>query len=204
MENRLKVGPAVLQDGAEYPGRSDRAGSQIISQGYARYQEAVLRGNVYSACNDAAKAVTTASATCTGFVLYNPAGSGKRLSLLNIKVMLASSPAAQAAVVLGACINPVAAAPSGTTAITIYNALLGVAGNPAAKAYSVATLPLAQICVRALSSGVTATGAVNFPPVTDDDVAGQIIVTPGCLVSLVAITTAISVVASMTWEEIPE
>lgn len=203
MENQFKVGPAVLADGAEYPGRMDKSGGQIISQGYGRYQEAVLRGNVYGACNDAAKAVTAAHATCTGFVLYNPAGSGKQLVILNIKVALASSPAAQAAVVLGADINPVAAAPSSTTAITVYNCLVGTGGNPAGKAYSIATLPLAQICIRALASGVTATGAVNFPPMVDDDVAGGVIVTPGCLVSLVAITTAISVVASMMWEEIP-
>ena len=42
------------------------------------------------------------------------------------------------------------------------------------------------------------------PLASDHDVAGAVIVIPGCLVALTAITTAISVVASMTWEEIDE
>jgi hypothetical protein len=169
--------------------------------GGGRYADAVLGGYVFSAANDAAKAVTTAHATCTGFVLYNPATSGKYLEILNIKVALASSPGAQASVNLGACIVPTATAPATNTAITVVNSLIGCANTNVGLAYSISTLPLAQISIRALASGVTATGAVNFPPMVDDDVAGQVIVSPGCLVALTAITTAISVVASMTWRE---
>ena len=198
-----RVGKILAALGSTNPLRSDERGALIVADGGGKYAEAVLRGNVYTACNDAAKAVTAAHATCTGFVLYNPITSGKYLSILNIKVALASSPAAQAAVALGACVVPTATAPATNTAIVVYNALVGrVAGN-AGQAYSISTLPLAQVCIRALASGVTATGAVNFPPMVDDDVAGAVIIVPGCLVALTAITTAISVVASMTWEEIP-
>lgn len=180
----------------------DSSGRLITTGGHGRYTDAVINGNVYTACNDAAKAVTAAHATCTGFVLYNPVGSGKYLSILNIKVALASSPAAQSSINLGACIVPAAAVPATNTAIVIYNALVGGASGNVAAAYSISTLPLAQVSIRALASGVTATGAVNFPPMVDDDVAGAVVVSPGCLVALTAITTAISVVASMTWEEI--
>ena len=202
MKAEGRVGAITADSGSVNPLRTDERGALVVQQVGGKYAEAVLAGNVYTACNDAAKAVTTAHATCTGFVLYNPYTSGKNLSILNIKVALATSPAAQSAVVLGACVVPTATAPATNTAIVVYNALVGGTSGNAGLAYSISTLPLAQVCIRSLSAGVTATGAVNFPPMIDDDVGGAVIVAPGCLVALTAITTAISVVASMTWEEL--
>src|SRR3990167_1396436 len=83
MTSPLKVGPVVAADSQTVSGRADKTGAQVTSSIHGKYAESVLRGNVYSAANVAAKAVSVAlTTTYTGLCVSNPAGSGKNLVML--------------------------------------------------------------------------------------------------------------------------
>lgn len=156
---------------------------------------------VYTAAHQAGQALSVAlSTTQTGFTLYNPAGSGKNLVVLQTTLLFATAPAGISSIVYAANVNPLAAAPATNTSLTVRNAVLG---NPAAGAglvYSATTLPAAPVVVRALG-GPNASGSTT-PPFIVDDVNGALVITPGCCLSINALTTAISVIASMTWREV--
>src|SRR3990167_9946018 len=86
MTSPLKVGPVVAADGQTVSGRADKTGAQIISSIHGKYAESVLRGNVYSAANVAAKAASVAlTTTYTGLCVSNPAGSGRNLVILGFQ-----------------------------------------------------------------------------------------------------------------------
>ena len=83
MTSPLKVGPVVAADGQTVSGRADKTGAQIISSIHGDYAESVLRLDVHTACNVAAKAISVGlTTTYTGLCLSNPAGSGKNLVML--------------------------------------------------------------------------------------------------------------------------
>lgn len=201
---QTQVGPSTSADGTYPNARAGKLGDVIVSELNGRYYENVYRGNVFSACNQAGAAVTNLNATATGFILSNPAGSGKNLVLLEIMFVQTSTAAAaaNAAVLLAANINPVAAAVVHTTPLTINSSLLGGSAASIAKVDSSATLPAAPVAVRAIwQPSVSATATTSIPPVVKDEVAGALIVTPGCAVSMTALTT-LSGITSMTWAEL--
>jgi hypothetical protein len=196
------VGPQTLANGATVTARAERTGGTVVQDAHGRYQEAVVQGNVYVASTQAGQALSTAlSTTQTGFTLTNPAGSGKNLVVLGAQVALTTAPAGISTLVWAANVNPVAAAVTQTTPLTVRNALLGAASTAVGLAASAVTLPAAPVVVRALGGGPVATGSVNAAYMSDD-IAGQLIVAPGCAISLSALTTAISAVISVVWEEI--
>lgn len=158
---------------------------------------------IYVASTQAGVATSTAlSTTQTGFTLTNPFGSGKTLVLLQVRGALTTAPAAIATVVLAANVNPVAAAVTQTTPLTVRKANLGVSGTAVGLAASAVTLPAAPVVVRGLG-GPVATGSVSQPQLVDD-IDGALCVAPGCAVSINSLTTAISGVWSVIWEEVPE
>lgn len=158
---------------------------------------------IYTASTQAGVATSTAlSTTQTGFTLSNPFGSGKTLVLLQVRGALTTAPAAIATVVLAANVNPIATAVTQTTPLTVRKANLGVSGTAVGLAASAVTLPAAPVVVRGLG-GPVATGSVSQPQLVDD-LEGSLCVAPGCAVSINSLTTAISGVWSMVWEEIPE
>lgn len=159
--------------------------------------------NIFMASTQAGVATSTAlSVTQTGFTLSNPFGSGKTLVLLKFWGAFTTAPAAIATLVLAANVNPVAAAVVHTTPLTVRKANLGVAGTPVGLADSAATLPAAPVVVVGLG-GPVATGSVSQPQVVSN-FDGALCVAPGCAVSINSITTAISGIWSMVWEEIDE
>src|SRR2546421_10067572 len=197
------VGPFRGQDGVDTPLRLGRDSDLIISQCHARYHEAVSRGNVFFAANTATQALSLNSTTATGLILTNPAGSGKNLSLLEVCVAIASLPAAQYTLLLTGNTNPVAATVTHSVALTIRNAFMGQGANSVAFADSSATIPNANI-MRIIGTGGAATMASStaYPPLIRDEITGLILLQPGTCISLQALTTAVTVVASMAWEEI--
>ncbi len=159
--------------------------------------------NIFVASTQAGVATSTAlSTTQTGFTLTNPFGSGKTLVLLQVRGALTTAPAAIATVVLAANVNPVAAAVTQTTPLTVRKANLGVSATAVGLAASAVTLPAAPVVVRGLG-GPVATGSVSQPQIVDD-IEGALCVAPGCAVSINSLTTAISGIWSVIWEEIPE
>lgn len=202
----LQQGQAGLQaiaDGAT-PGivSLDRLGGQMISDGLPRYGNLAARGYLYTAANQAATALSTLNATCTGFCLTNPSGSGKNLFLLQICIALATAPAGVANIHLAANVNTVAAAVVQTTPLTVRNLLLGSGSVAVGLAASAVTLPAAPVVIRAIGGGPVAASSIT-PPFIMDEVGGAVVLQPGTAVSLSYLTTAISVVASMVWAELP-
>lgn len=94
-----------------------------------------------------------------------------------------------------------AAAVAQTTPLTVRNALLGSSVAGVGLAASAATLPAAPVVVRTFPGGPVAVGSVTALAIIDE-VAGALIVAPAAAVSINALTTAISAIISVTWEEI--
>lgn len=158
---------------------------------------------IFVASTQAAQATSTGlSTTQTGFTLTNPAGSGKTLVLLEVNGAFATAAAGVATVVLAANVNPVAAAVTQTTPLTVRKTNLGVSGTGVGLAASAVTLPAAPVVVRGLGGPVAA--ASITPVQINDKIDGALTIAPGCAISLNSLTTAVSGVWSMVWEEIPE
>src|SRR5713101_3850258 len=84
-----------VSDGPQSAIRGGKTGEAIVSDAHGKYYEAVYRGNVFAAANQAAQTYTLFSVTtATGLILSNPSGSGKNLSLLEVGFMPAAAAAA--------------------------------------------------------------------------------------------------------------
>lgn len=197
-------GEYLIGKGSVHEARLDYSSAVVSTDGHGRYQEAVLNGNVYMAANPGTQALSVNSATATGLVLTNPAGSNKYLVLLRVSVSIASLPAGQSSLIITGSNNPIGTAVTHTTPLTVRNALYGSSALGSGLADSAATIPTPAV-IRVLGGGPAATVATStaFPPFIDADIAGEIILVPGVVISLQALTTAMTVVASMTWEEVP-
>lgn len=187
---------------AQVRARADRQGGILFSQVGGRYARLVEAGQVFFAANQAAAALSLLNATATGFILTNPVGSGVRVVLLDVTVALATAPAAIASLALAAGLWSATAVVQ-TTPLTVRNAQIGPSAPTAfGLAASAATLPAAPVAIRAIGGGPVATGSVTAPFIRDE-VAGMVQLQPGTSLSLSAFTTAISVLASMYWAELP-
>src|SRR6266702_878027 len=156
------TGPQVNNDGATPPVRVDRQGALVVSENAPRYYELGFRGLTFMASTQAGIAVTALATTATGFILSNPAGSGKNLAIIDLIFAQSSvAGATQPVVALAANVNPIAVATVHTTPLTIQPSLLGSTATAVAKADSAATLPIAPVIVRTIwgqSNTATATG----------------------------------------------
>ena len=160
--------------------------------------------NIYVASTQAGQATSVAlSTTQTGFTLTNPAGSGKTLVVLEINIAQSVAPAAAGVFVAAANVNPVAAAVTQTTPLTVRRANLGVSGAGVGLAASAVTLPAAPVVVRPIGGGALATGGVQSQFISDK-VNGALCVAPGCALSISSITTAVTAIIGMVWEEVDE
>src|SRR5258708_37654311 len=78
-----RVGPVTGAAGQNLDLRQSRTGSLIVDSLHGRYHETTSLGNVYSAAITASGgAPGTAGGTTPPFTLWNPAGSGSRVSVL--------------------------------------------------------------------------------------------------------------------------
>lgn len=166
-------------------------------------EQLILDGSdeVMVASTQAGVALSTGlSTTQTGFTLTNPYGSTKCLVIMEIIVACTTAPAGIATIVAAANVNPVAAAVTQTTPLTVRNAKLGNADPGVGLAASAVTLPAAPVVVRAIG-GPVATGSVS-PPYFRDPVYGALVIEEGCALSISSLTTAISAVITVTWKEV--
>jgi hypothetical protein len=188
-----------LGQGTNAAVRQSRKGAIYVAQAAAKYQDSVLRGNVFFACNPALHALSVDfNTTTTGFVLTNPPASGKNLSLLQIRVMAASAPSGITTITLGGIST---GAVTHTTALIVYGAKGGALGaNSVALVDEHATTPQ-HVAWRPLGGQVAASSIT--PAQIVDNVDGAIILTPGASCSISALTTAINAICSITWEELP-
>src|SRR3954470_21814553 len=106
------VGGKFISSGSQADQSFNPQGSQRVADGLGRYADAVLRGRVFTACNQAA--VTSGaglSATVATLSLTNPAGSGVNLVLLDYGFTFSTAAAAATSVYLAATLQS-------TTAVT--------------------------------------------------------------------------------------
>src|SRR5437870_8015213 len=148
-----QVGTQGVADGT-YPNvRMDKFGSMVVTELNPRYYEQGYRGNVFVAANQATGVFTAVSLTATGFILSNPAGSGKNLVILEILFSVTVPLAAASIISLYANVNPVATATSHTAALVVRPILLGSSTVGVGLADSSATLPATPVAVRTICSG---------------------------------------------------
>src|SRR5206468_4081138 len=98
------------------------------------------RGQVFSASNVSAKALTAVAAAMTGLILYNPIGSNKKFLLADLGWV--SSVVGTGVGNLGLAISPPQGAAPTSTGVTTASAALGAdgsgAGNSVAKVFDAA------------------------------------------------------------------
>lgn len=202
-----KVGPGQFADGSPVTERMSKDGSLIVQDGHAKYQEAVARGKVFSACQTTATTIPAGlSASPTTTTLYNPLGSGVNGVVLygGVTSLIAFTAAATIWVAIN---NNLAAAATTGTALAGVNMLAGSGNVATIQALTTATLPAAP--TRALAIlGVGLTGAITTVP-TGAPVGrwfdGAIVLGPGCSLSFQASTAGPTTgsVGEWIWEEIP-
>lgn len=203
-----RTGPIVSSDGAVNVSRATRTGAMVTADAHGRYTEGCARGgNFFTAANSATQALSLNSLTATGIILTNPVGSGKIISLIGVNVSIASLPAGQYSLILAGATSAVLGTVTQTTPLTVRGAYIGGANQLSAVglAASAATLPTGgNTILDVLGGGGAATMASStaYPPFIAYEVAGRISLAPGAFISLQCLTTAVTVVASIQWEEI--
>lgn len=195
-----QVGPAVLSDGVgTQPFRQGKSAEQIIQQLHGRYFEQCYRGNIFSAANQAAQAVSVALATTyTGLLLYNPVGSGKVLVPLKVKYALSVAPAAVATIGLIGGFAATGGVTAQTTPLVVQSSQIGNTSKGVGVALSAATI-VAPTWIKQLWDGFTA--AALPAPQAPVDLEGMIEILPGGFLAIGALT-AVTGLGSIFWEEV--
>lgn len=201
-------GQTGKQTGQGIPVSFGEYGDQLASELQPRYYEMNYRGQVFSACNTAAVTIGVLAATNVSYALYNPPNSGKNLVIIDAGFGAASTVFGSGSVFFA--YNPQTTTPGGTTALTIKSNLL--TGNPAASvaaAYSTATLSSTPIAVRPFYGCVAAAASTATPisaqcvPFVKDDVAGELIVAPGGVLSIQGSVAAVANgFVGISWAEV--
>ena len=196
------AGQRVVSDGADAEIRMGRYGCAAVMDSHARYYDAVSRGNCYIASMQAAAALGTAlTATAVTMTLFNPAGSGRNLVLMQTTLAVVVGTTA-GFVVYGVNGTAGQAAPTVTTVLAsgIQNALVGGGNTAVGVVYSAATLPAAPVARRVLAGIISTTpGGVHT---IIDNVEGGIILQPGMMVTVQGVTSNATGVISYLWEEV--
>lgn len=197
------AGPTVIADGSLAQVRLGKTGDQVVTELQPRYYEQTYRGNVFSATNQAAQAVSVALATTyTGLCISNPLGNTKNLVPIGVCYALSVAPAGIASLHL-------IAGYSATTNVThttplvapgIQSGLLGTGPTSTAKADSAATIVNPGYLIP-LQHGFTA-AALPSQSLQWTDLAGQFVIPPGGWFALGALT-AVTGFAGFTWAEVP-
>ena len=195
-----------------------RDGQGLVSKVHGDHYAQNLAGNVYFGSTDGAGAVFSiySNASFTGLLLWNPAGSGKNLSVIRVNVGIAAQAATaitgwgyswqDGGNALGtaapmSAFTDVAAAFRGSCVLTEA----GGQGNSVAKVGEAATFTAAMGNYRqgAFSTG-TAAITVQSSFTMIDELNGTMIVPPGIVLGVTSgILGGSTAQASIIWEEIP-
>jgi hypothetical protein len=204
------------QSGANPTAIMGPSGDVLVSELHGKYYNANINGGLYYASNAAAGAAFTifSNAGYVGLALFNPASSGKNLSIVRSMIGMNANAATAASgwgyswlTGAGAALVGTAAPISASTAITATrgSCIVGQAGNSVVTVLSAATLSTAMTWGRAAAFG-TGTGAITtaWGNTLVEDLDGTMIVPPGTLFCLTsAILSGITAVGTLIWEELP-
>ena len=184
--SEIRVGPGKSSNGAVEPQRGDKTNATVVTQGHARFQEAVIQGTVYSVANQVGVTSQVGiSATTPVLTLYNPLGSGKNAVLWYAGASFTVAFATAGAVFLCAGTDIQTAAVTGTLTTAHRNLKLGTTASPAIRTLLAATLPVAPVAIDILGVGLT--GAITTQ-MTQTPVGkwldGSVIIIPGANVTI--------------------
>ena|SRR3990167_11382854 len=195
-----KVGKIKYSEGSNADLRFGRKGEILSSQMNSKYGQMVLDGECFIGSNALGTPVTTQaglSATTPALTLYNPATSGVNLVLLKVNISVNAAPAA--ATVLALAYNAVdTVGPTSTTAANVVSSIVGSQSTPLGKCSRIATLTAAPTAIKYLG-GILAAASTNQVNLVEN-IDGEIILAPGTAISIQS-TTAVSILASFTWQE---
>ena len=209
----MAVGPQLTNDGNTPPsGRQGKTGEATVSQAHGKYYEAASRAVLFTAGDQGigAAAASLTIGTTALLSLYNPTGSGKRLSIKRVRIGYFSGTLGAGAF-YHALSAPAgfAVAPSGTAAAsncTDAGNQSGVAAVGVCKITATVVAPgsavLGPICSLGAALASTALGLTY----ANEDVDGEIVVEPGNYYHIQGVTAAGStpkVSVAVTWEEVP-
>jgi hypothetical protein len=219
-----RVGPTFGASGTAAPFRSDITGAQCITDSHGRFQEAALRGNLFSAgmtitsISNVTFTTATLGATSTPIIgVWNPLNSGKNLVILQARLQLITTALTtptgpgglmwctsvnQGAISTGITpLNRASLASSGSIAKGFAGtALTGLSGNMVVQeASGFSTFPINA------TAAETAASYMPASPGGIDHIDGAFIIPPGGVLALLSTTTGvvISAASSILWEEVP-
>ena len=199
MLSELKVGPIAGADGTVGIQRATKTGATVCSDAHGRYQEAAIRGRLFSGSNSAAQAVSVALATTyTGLCLSNNLGNMRNLVLLGCQFALSVAPAAIASLHLISGYSATANV-THTTPVTPRNNLIGTGAAGVGTLDSAATISTPTYLI-SLGSGFTAAALYGTTP-SWIDLGGAFVIPPGGFIALGALT-AVTGFGSFIWEEV--
>ena len=202
-----KVGEQLkLADGTPGAVRLDNSAALVTTDGHAKYQEATLRGNVFSGSITGQVTTVGLATTYTGLVLSNPVASPVNLVLLKGGYSFIVVFPAVAHIGLMTGYNNGTNVTHTAAVTTRSQFFTGDSGGGYGKLDSSATLPTAPTVNQILGSGLTGAATTN-PQITNGmvDLDGSIILPPGAYVAFYTSTVsgAAGGAFSFTWEEIP-
>lgn len=162
-------------------------------------------GQVFCAANVSAKSVIATTTAMTGLILYNPAGSGKNLLISDVGFVWTTAPAAvhNIGIALAPANSTVPASVTNIGSGVLSAAGLGNRANSVASCYDAATLPVAPVAVRWFGGAVYGSGVGESPYRMIDNIDGAIMLSPGAVLTLVAVTTTLVGMGHVTWVEVP-
>ena len=197
--NLIVSNPATTAtpDGTFPIAAAGRQNEALVSEVHGTWYTAAYRNNVYvGSTAGAGITIPGLLATAAKFVLYNPAGSGKNLELINFSIGIAGTTTAViGSLQFSACggVGTVVAIPNTLTNGVISamplgsqsNAATGTpgSGNTVAKLYSAATI-VAPFSFFNLGISFGTTGATPGPVTNTVWFDGCITIAPGTLISL--------------------
>ena len=204
MLSEYRAGVITAWDGAVNPGRLDKQGSLAVFQGGGKYRDAVSRGNLFLAANQAGQSLSVLSGTVTGFCLQNPFGNQKQFILYEVGFLRTSTANNNANCGLQLAFHPLtAAAITHTATETVRNCQLG-AGNVTTalvdNSNSGQSTPVA--IVNLWQSSVSATATTGIPPYVTYRADGLFFLLPGTALSMSGLGTTIAGATHMIWEEV--
>lgn len=210
-----QVGPQVAADGALPNFRLGKSAEGIFTELQGRYYEQNYRGNSFflSVAAAAGTAYVGAAGGTPLLALINPVGSGKNLVLKTVAISVVASATAAGMTQFRLYAGPFTATSTGTLT-TGRSALTFATGGSVAIAVSnaaltsqtpalnyIITIGTYQFAVLTTSGGPT---FMLCPPILWD-AGGQVIIQPGAMIALGAVTIPTSMTndATIFWDEIP-
>jgi hypothetical protein len=224
MVNEVQVGPKAAQDGAQIVARSTKSGALVVADAHGRFQEAAIRGNLYSggmtlaSISNATFSTGTLGATATPIVgIWNPLSNTKYAVVLqaNLQVIITALQVTGPGAFMWCTstgnsgistgnnpLNRLTLAATGSAVKDMSGvALTGLTNNLVVRdAASIMGGPATN-----LSTLQTAAGLMPVAVAGIAHIDGAFIVPPGGVLALLCTTNppvAISAASSLLWEEV--